>query len=801
MKSEEAAAQSELSEAQDEESAAQDDYDAAKADFDEKDAAANAAASEAEEKGAAATQAEADSQAADEAEADAKSAVDQNTQDIADTEEQQQTDEAADNEAAAVVSEKQQAVDDQQAVTDSAATQRDEAQAAIDAEVADPGTNEGHEEWTAIGLYRYIAENTDESSAEHWDAQAAVDILTGGVNTTGHEYKTYEGPVPDGAQASARANISDNVDKASRNDAISLDNFRTALDFINEYNQYRARENSEEGTTLTTDVGMNCRLMAVAAVQLDTSKDVSEGHTQAYHVGENLAWGSSDPFSGWYEKEKAKWEAGDQNFSSVGHYLNIVDQQPTGTVNPTMATGFAVHTAAPTYRIAYGQVFHTTSGYSQYNPSIVYSVAEFISRWFEPYYQMQVAAGMFGTPDGVKAQNRDNLAVAQAALDAEQAKLDQANEDLASAQTAKDGTASTLASTIQKLADLRAATAGLQQSYQSAQQTAQGKKQAWEQAKSDSEKASNNKTAADAARDEAQSLVTSKTGVLNAAQQKVSAAQTRLTNARNARETYCDFARNASLVVEGVSDQVYTGQDITFNPVVKIGTALETLIENVDYAISYAKNVNAGAAQVVFSGIGDYSGEFVKAFTIAKAASTVKLAAQSKTYTGSALAYSGTVTKTGSAGKVTYAYYSDAACTKSVAASAVKAAGTYYVKATLAADANHKAATSAAVKLTVTKAANPMVAKAAAKTVKLANVKKKAQVVAPISFTKKGQGTLTYAKASGSAKLTVNAKTGKVTVKKGTAKGTYSIKVKVKAAGNANYKAKTQTVTVKVVVK
>ena len=70
-----------------------------------------------------------------------------------------------------------------------------------------------------------------------------------------------------------------------------------------------------------------------------------------------------------------------------------------------------------------------------------------------------------------------------------------------------------------------------------------------------------------------------------------------------------------------------------------------------------------------------------------------------------------------------------------------------------------------------------------------------------IAFTKKGQGTMTYTKASGSAKITINKTTGKVTLKKGIKKDTYKVKIKVKAAGNANYKAsavKTVSVTIKV---
>ena len=162
------------------------------------------------------------------------------------------------------------------------------------------------------------------------------------------------------------------------------------------------------------------------------------------------------------------------------------------------------------------------------------------------------------------------------------------------------------------------------------------------------------------------------------------------------------------------------------------------------------------------------------------------------------------MTRSGSTGKVTYQYFSDTACKKAVKAANVKNAGTYYVKATLAADANHKGATSKAAKLTVAKAAQPMKVAAVKRTAKASATKKKAvTVAAPLKFTKKAQGTVTYAKvAKGSAKcLTVNKKTGKVTVKRGTKKGTYKVKIKVTAAGNKNYKSGSKTITCTVVVK
>ncbi len=101
---------------------------------------------------------------------------------------------------------------------------------------------------------------------------------------------------------------------------------------------------------------------------------------------------------------------------------------------------------------------------------------------------------------------------------------------------------------------------------------------------------------------------------------------------------------------------------------------------------------------------------------------------------------------------------------------------------------------------TIAKANQSLTAKASTKTVKKAKVKKKAQTVSGAIKVSGAQGKVTYAKASGSAKLKV-ASNGKITVKKKTKKGTYKVKVVVKAAGNGNYNAAAKTVTVKVKVK
>ena len=90
------------------------------------------------------------------------------------------------------------------------------------------------------------------------------------------------------------------------------------------------------------------------------------------------------------------------------------------------------------------------------------------------------------------------------------------------------------------------------------------------------------------------------------------------------------------------------------------------------------------------------------------------------------------------------------------------------------------------------KKVNPMTVRAAKKTVvKYRVVKRKALIVMPISV-KKAEGKASYKLIGGSAKskkaLKLNNRTGKITIKKGTKKGMYTIKVKVFTKGTAEYK-------------
>ena len=137
-----------------------------------------------------------------------------------------------------------------------------------------------------------------------------------------------------------------------------------------------------------------------------------------------------------------------------------------------------------------------------------------------------------------------------------------------------------------------------------------------------------------------------------------------------------------------------------------------------------------------------------------------------------------------------------------------KDAGTYKIQATLLADDTHEAATSNTVTGTIRKYGGGIFNMSfgnKTKTVKYSKVKKKAVTLSGVSVYygySSWKLSYTYKKLSGSSKyLKVNKKTGKITVKKGTKKGKYKLKLKVSFAGNANVLATSKTVTVVVKVK
>lgn len=86
------------------------------------------------------------------------------------------------------------------------------------------------------------------------------------------------------------------------------------------------------------------------------------------------------------------------------------------------------------------------------------------------------------------------------------------------------------------------------------------------------------------------------------------------------------------------------------------------------------------------------------------------------------------------------------------------------------------------------------------KAVKSKKIKNKSKKISAI-IVKKAQGVVTFTKTKGNKNFTVDKKTGKITIKKGTKIGTYTIKVKVTANGNENHKALNKNIKVKITIK
>ncbi len=158
----------------------------------------------------------------------------------------------------------------------------------------------------------------------------------------------------------------------------------------------------------------------------------------------------------------------------------------------------------------------------------------------------------------------------------------------------------------------------------------------------------------------------------------------------------------------------YTGSAIEPKPSIRVSDMYsDELVLDQDYRITkYESNTNVGTGKIFIEPLenGNYSftgGGY--SFTIKAATSAISITGDpSKTYDGSAVT-APAVKKSGSTGAVTFTYYTDKDCTTRTTTAngaesdgaAPKNAGTYWVKAILAADSNHGSAISAAKQFTI----------------------------------------------------------------------------------------------------
>lgn len=272
--------------------------------------------------------------------------------------------------------------------------------------------------------------------------------------------------------------------------------------------------------------------------------------------------------------------------------------------------------------------------------------------------------------------------------------------------------------------------------------------------------------------------------------------------------------------LDGTIDEDITEEQIkAFNDAVTAlqPVATETSINALKSAITAAKKLKAAdytaasyktykaaitAAETVLNGE-DFSDAEVtaatKALTDAKA-KLVKLKTQSITVSVKntknvvSKKYGDKAFSLGAKAKTTLTYKSSntkIATVDSKGKVTIKAAGTVKITINAKATGTYKAATAKVLTIKT---------KIGTKNLSYNTLKKRAQVFT-LGTSVNSKGTLTYKKLSGSSAVSVNSKTGKLTVKKGLKKGTYRVKVQIKSAAKGNYTAGSRTVTVTVRVK
>lgn len=281
--------------------------------------------------------------------------------------------------------------------------------------------------------------------------------------------------------------------------------------------------------------------------------------------------------------------------------------------------------------------------------------------------------------------------------------------------------------------------------------------------------------------------------------------------------------------LDGTIDEDITEEQIkAFNDAVTAlqPVATETSINALKSAITAAKKLKAAdytaasyktykaaitAAETVLNGE-DFSDTEVtaatKALTDAKA-KLVKLKTQSITVSVKntknvvSKKYGDKAFSLGAKAKTTLTYKSSntkIATVDSKGKVTIKAAGTVKITINAKATSTYKAATAKVLTIKIAKKAPTIKTKIGTKNLSYNTLKKRAQVFT-LGTSVNSKGTLTYKKLSGSSAVSVNSKTGKLTVKKGLKKGTYRVKVQIKSAAKGNYTAGSRTVTVTVRVK
>lgn len=93
--------------------------------------------------------------------------------------------------------------------------------------------------------------------------------------------------------------------KKTPEDATSYENMIMTADWLEQLNSLRLKD---EHYTGLTKLDTNFEILAKAMVSCNRSLDYTKGHRHTFSVWENLHWGVTNPFKGWYDDEKLVYE-------------------------------------------------------------------------------------------------------------------------------------------------------------------------------------------------------------------------------------------------------------------------------------------------------------------------------------------------------------------------------------------------------------------------------------------------------------------------------------------------------------
>ena len=245
----------------------------------------------------------------------------------------------------------------------------------------------------------------------------------------------------------------------------------------------------------------------------------------------------------------------------------------------------------------------------------------------------------------------------------------------------------------------------------------------------------------------------------------------------------------------GIANDETVGYDYVF---VKMpdGTALDSY-----WDFTFENETRDGKRGALIKGAHTYMGELWLPVPSAKSPQTITCASIKTLVIGKRASLSAK-----SSAGTQLVYYSSAPKVLAVDAKGnvtAKAAGKAQITIAAPETTTHKQAVKT-ITVTVAKKANTLLAKRTKASVACAPTKTKAQIVGTGIRVTKAIGSVSYANAStnkAAKKFKISAKNGKVTVPKGTKKGSYPVKIRVTAGGNASYNKGVKVVSLSIKVK